>query len=76
MTEGAAASAVDADASPADLARRVASAGGTTERGLDVLDEGRALNALMMATLRAAAERSREMAAAAEPRPPSLATSQ
>jgi pyrroline-5-carboxylate reductase len=40
----------------------VASPGGATQRGLDVLDEGRALNGLITATLRATAERSKEMA--------------
>lgn len=59
---GAAQVASAADISPGELARKVASPGGTTQRGLDVLDEDRALNALITATLRAAAERSREMA--------------
>jgi pyrroline-5-carboxylate reductase len=55
-----------ADVTPGELARRVASPGGTTERGLDVLDADRALASLVMATLRAAAERSKEMASLAE----------
>jgi pyrroline-5-carboxylate reductase len=66
MTEGAAASAAAASVSPGELARQVASPGGTTERGLDVLDEDRALASLVTATLRAAADRSKEMAALAE----------
>jgi pyrroline-5-carboxylate reductase len=43
----------------------VASPGGTTEAGLKVLDADRALGNLAEATLRAAAERSAEMAKAA-----------
>jgi pyrroline-5-carboxylate reductase len=66
MTEGAAANAAITDVSPGELARRVASPGGTTERGLDVLDADRALASLVTATLRAAAERSKEMASLAE----------
>ncbi len=60
--EGAATMASAADVPPGELARQVASPGGATQRGLDVLDEGRALNALITATLRATAERSKEMA--------------
>jgi pyrroline-5-carboxylate reductase len=44
----------------------VTSPGGTTEAGLDVLDGDGALSALMRATVRAAAERSRALAAAAD----------
>jgi len=65
MVEGAAALAAVAPQSPAELARKVASPGGTTEAGLDVLDEGEALVRLVTETLRAARDRSREMAAAA-----------
>ena len=49
----------------AELARRVASPGGTTQAGLDVLDEGEALSRLLAATLKAAADRGAEMAKAA-----------
>jgi pyrroline-5-carboxylate reductase len=63
--EGAAALAAQADVSPGELARRVASPGGTTEAGLTVLDADAALARLVEATLDAAARRSAEMAAAA-----------
>ena len=65
MVEGAAALAAASDASPGELARRVASPGGTTEAGLKVLDEGAAITRLVAATLAAARDRSVEMAAAA-----------
>jgi pyrroline-5-carboxylate reductase len=60
--EGAALLAAASPHSPGELARRVASPGGTTQAGLDVLDAGDALAGLVMATLEAAAERSAEMA--------------
>ncbi len=63
--EGAAALAAASDASPATLADRVASPGGTTRAGLDVLDDGAAMASLVEATLTAAARRSEEMAASA-----------
>lgn len=53
-----------AKASPeplAALADRVASKGGTTREGLNVLDQDNALNALVAAALRAAETRSREL---------------
>ena len=62
MVEGAAALAAGSPHSPAELARRVASPGGMTQKGLDVLDHDRALVRLMTATLRAARDRGREMA--------------
>jgi len=65
MVEGAGALAAAADAGPAELARRVASPGGTTQKGLDVLDADGALAGLIARTLTAARDRSREMAAAA-----------
>ncbi len=65
MVEGAAALAAQSPDSPADLARRVASPGGMTQKGLDVLDEDDALARLLTETLRAARDRGREMAAAA-----------
>ncbi len=55
--EGAAALAAASDVDPATLADRVASPGGMTREGLDVLDEGAALRRLLAATLRATAEK-------------------
>jgi len=60
--EGAAALAAEADDDPATLADRVASKGGATREGLNVLDDDRALVRLLEATLRAAATRSGELA--------------
>ncbi len=62
MVEGAGALAAAAPHSPAELARRVASPGGVTQVGLDVLDADSALAVLVKATLKGAAERSAEMA--------------
>jgi pyrroline-5-carboxylate reductase len=55
--EGAAALAASAEVGPAVLADRVASPGGMTREGLDVLDDGAALRRLLVATLRATAEK-------------------
>lgn len=65
MVEGAAALAGSQDESPAELAERVASPGGTTRAGLSVLDDREALRKLMKRTLKAGLRRSDEMAAAA-----------
>lgn len=65
MVEGAVALAVQSPVSPAELAKRVASPGGTTQKGLDVLDAGMAHKRLIEATLRAARDRGGEMAAEA-----------
>jgi pyrroline-5-carboxylate reductase len=65
MVEGAGALAADAAEPPAELARRVASPGGTTEAGLKVLDDGEALRRLVERTLDASRRRGIEMAAAA-----------
>jgi len=62
---GAAALAVWSGKDPADLVRRVASPGGTTQSGLDALDEDDLLRRLIEKTLRAARDRSAEMAAEA-----------
>lgn len=62
MVEGAALLAAASPHSPAELARRVASPGGTTQAGLDVLDHDQALARLAEATLLAARDRSAEMA--------------
>lgn len=61
MVEGAAALAAASELSPGDLARRVASPGGMTQKGLDVLDEGAALEQLMTRCLAAARDRGVEM---------------
>ena len=61
--EGAAALAAASPLDPGELARRVASPGGVTQAGLDALDEGDSLNAIVEKTLRAARNRSAEMAA-------------
>lgn len=63
--EGAAALAAQASEPPAVLAERVASPGGATRAGLDILDEGDIMKRLMRSTLTAAMRRSAEMAAAA-----------
>ncbi|TCP66976.1 pyrroline-5-carboxylate reductase dimerization domain-containing protein [Sphingomonas sp. PP-CE-1G-424] len=63
--EGAAIMAADADVSPAVLADRVASPGGSTREGMNVLDRDDALVALLTQTLAASERRNAEMAAAA-----------
>lgn len=60
--EGAAALAAETGEAPRALANRVASKGGTTQAGLDVLDEDGVLNRLFADTIAAAARRSRELA--------------
>ena len=66
--EGAAALAAGSAESPAQLADRVASPGGATRAGLNVLDDGESLNRLVRVTLEASVRRSREMAAEARTR--------
>ncbi|WP_166037516.1 pyrroline-5-carboxylate reductase [Sphingosinicella sp. YJ22] len=63
--EGASALAAASDESPHQLAERVASPGGMTRKGLDVLDADESLNRLVHTTLEAAVRRSREMGEAA-----------
>lgn len=65
MVAGAAALATASDDSPAELADKVASPGGTTRAGLNVLDGDERLRRLMIDTLAAGIKRSREMAAEA-----------
>ncbi len=60
---GAAASLAESNESPAALARKVASAGGMTQAGLDVLDADAALATLLCDTLRAARDRGQALAA-------------
>ena len=62
MTEGAAILAASSSETPAELAARVTSPGGTTAAGLAVLDLDNALEALMTQTLRAARDRGTELA--------------
>jgi pyrroline-5-carboxylate reductase len=63
--EGSAIMAAAADISPAVLADRVASPGGSTREGLNVLDRDDALVTLLTETLAASERRNAEMAAAA-----------
>jgi pyrroline-5-carboxylate reductase len=65
MVEGASALAARSDHSPGELARRVASPGGMTQRGLDVLDADRALETLLTECLRATRDRGVELGQAA-----------
>lgn len=65
---GAAALAAASDESPGALADRVASPGGMTRAGLNVLDEDGALDRLLARTLEAANRRGAEMAAEARKR--------
>lgn len=62
MVEGASALAASSEYSPAELASRVASKGGMTQMGLDVLDDGAALQNLLRQCLQAARDRGAEMA--------------
>lgn len=62
MVEGASALASAAPEDPGILADKVASPGGTTRAGLDVLDDEGAIFRLMEKTLRAARDRGAEMA--------------
>ncbi|MEA3053452.1 MAG: pyrroline-5-carboxylate reductase, partial [Sphingomonadales bacterium] len=69
MVEGAGAQAAGSGDPPAELARRVASPGGTTEAGLGVLDGEAGMEELLRRTLEACMRRSREMADAARVTP-------
>jgi len=62
---GSASLAAEADVTPATLADRVASPGGSTREGLNVLDRDDRLVTLLTETLAASAARNRAMAAAA-----------
>jgi len=59
--EGAALLAGSSPHGPGELARRVASPGGSTQAGLDVLDENSALATVVAAAMAAAERRSAEM---------------
>ena len=62
MVQGAAALAAQSEHSPGQLANMVASKGGVTREGLDVLDQDEAMLRLVTQTLRSARDRSMEMA--------------
>lgn len=62
MVEGAVELAAGSRHSPGELASRVASPGGMTQKGLDVLDNDDALRDLLRRTLAAARDRGTEMA--------------
>jgi len=62
MVEGAAALAAASPQTPGELANRVASPGGMTREGLNVLDADAALVKLLTETLRAARDRGAELA--------------
>jgi pyrroline-5-carboxylate reductase len=70
MAEGATALAANSAEPPEQLARRVASPGGTTEAGLAVLDSDHALKRLVGRTLDASRRRGAEMQAEAAAKPP------
>jgi pyrroline-5-carboxylate reductase len=63
MAEGSGILAARSNSTPEDLARRVASPGGTTEAGLKILDREAGLRSLVAETLRASRRRGQEMAA-------------
>jgi pyrroline-5-carboxylate reductase len=63
--EGSALLAAQSDETPAMVADRVASPGGSTREGLNVLDQADGMMQLMERTLAASARRNAEMAAAA-----------
>jgi len=65
MVEGAAALAAASAHAPGELARRVASPGGVTQVGIDVLDADARMVRLMADTLRGARDRSVQMTAEA-----------
>lgn len=65
MLAGAAATLAESEDGPLALAEAVASPGGMTQAGLDILDSDGRLAALMAETLRAARERGRALAQAA-----------
>ena len=64
--EGASALAASSECSPAGLADRVASPGGMTREGLNVLDEHKALISLLKRTLELTAKKGDELAKGAE----------
>ncbi len=69
MVDGAGALAADSEFSPGELADRVASPGGMTREGLNVLDQDKALKALLLSTLKATADRGAELSELAAKQP-------
>lgn len=67
--EGSAALAAGAEISPGELADRVASPGGMTREGLNILDEDNALKILLVETLRATADKGAELGRGAAKQP-------
>ena len=65
MVEGAVALAAEAPYSPGELADRVASPGGMTREGMNVLDDDKALEKLLVSMLKATADKGSELAAKA-----------
>ncbi len=63
MAEGSGILAARSGSTPEELARRVASPGGTTEAGLEILDREDGLRSLVAETLEASRRRGQEMAA-------------
>jgi pyrroline-5-carboxylate reductase len=70
---GAAELARTSRASPAELREQVTSPNGTTAAGLKRLDGDGLLTSLLKSTVKAAAERSRELAGEVEPAPAAIA---
>lgn len=68
MVEGAAALAAGSEETPGTLADKVASTGGMTRQGLDVLDHDRALERLLTDCLRETRDRGKELAQEARQR--------
>ncbi|SMQ61611.1 pyrroline-5-carboxylate reductase [Altererythrobacter xiamenensis] len=65
MVEGAVSLAAEAPYSPGELADRVASPGGMTREGMNVLDDDKALEKLLVSMLKATADKGSELAAKA-----------
>ena len=66
---GAASLAAASEISPGELADRVASPGGMTREGMNVLDDNNALKLLLIETLRATADKGDELADQARKQP-------
>lgn len=66
MVEGAASLAAGDELSPGELADRVASPGGMTREGLNILDRDKALKKLLVNTLRATRDRGTELSRMAD----------